>query len=153
MVLRFKKGADGGGTTTMLRDDGTSTWQPATPYFVFHDLMHYAVESTLGFTHAFLGLIAGGKDIQDFDKGAKHWLPLEAHWAEIIAGQLQAVTGGSISSNELPASIAAACEGLGVPVPVIPEGALTRIAEVHRQLIARWNGLARGQAMELRWPP
>lgn len=153
MILRIKKGADGGGTMTMLRDDGTSTWQPATPYFVFHDLLHYAVESTLGFTQAFLGLVAAGRDFGDFEKGAKQWLPVEAHWAEIIAGQMQLERAGSTTLDEVATSIAAVCAGRGLAAPPIPPGAVARIAALHRELLRQWSAVPRGDALELRWPP
>ena len=33
---------------------------------VLHDLIHYVVETTLGYREAFFGLLAAGWDIQDF---------------------------------------------------------------------------------------
>src|SRR5687767_6468874 len=90
LVIRLKKGQNGGDTLTFVRRDGSTTWRRTSPYFVVHDLMHYAVESTLGLQNAFIGLIASGKDIDDFDEGATDWLPEEAIAVEIITGQLQA---------------------------------------------------------------
>jgi hypothetical protein len=36
------------------------------PFFAYHDLAHYAVETTLGPGQAFLGLVASGWDLGDF---------------------------------------------------------------------------------------
>ena len=66
LCIRFKKG-----TSTVLectRADKTITWCKIQPGMVLHDLGHYVVETTLGFTYAFYGLIAAGWDIADFEK-------------------------------------------------------------------------------------
>ena len=50
MVIRLTKGkGEKPGTLTCVRDDGTTTWQKSSEYFARHDLMHYAVETTLGY--------------------------------------------------------------------------------------------------------
>jgi len=67
MIIRLSKGKnDKSGTLTCLRDDGSSTWQKSSDYFAYHDLIHYAVETTLGFRDAFLGLVAKGKGLDEF---------------------------------------------------------------------------------------
>ena len=119
--IRVRKAAAGAGALTYVREDGSTTGQAATPYFVWHDLMHWAVESVLGYRTAFLGLLADGKAISDFERGAAAWIPIEAHWAEIITGQLQGAQTGSMRRDEVLAGIGAACEGLGVPVPTVDE--------------------------------
>jgi hypothetical protein len=153
MIIRLKKGKDGGGTMTCVRDDGSTTWQHVTPYFVLHDLMHYAVESTLGYTQAFLSLVAGGRDLTEFDKGARDWLPVEAHWAEIVAGQVQLAGAGSLDQAEIEEGIRLACEGLGVVAPAITAEDVQAIQTVHRTLLGDWLVLRPGESLELIWPP
>ncbi len=89
--LRFKKRADAGAVFTAVRDNGTSTSTdvgPAAGFGPVHDLTHYVVETSLGFRKGFLGLLAEGRNIEDFNRDSKHWLTPEAHVAEAIAGQL-----------------------------------------------------------------
>ena len=48
------------------RQDGSVTWQRQTrhaAHFVPHDLTHYAVETSLGYTNGFFGLITEGWDV------------------------------------------------------------------------------------------
>jgi hypothetical protein len=64
--IRFKKGATP--ILECIRQDGTRTWQKSQLGMVPHDLAHYVVESQLGFTKGFYGLLADGWDIEDFEK-------------------------------------------------------------------------------------
>src|SRR6185295_13549449 len=77
---------------TCTRDDGTSTYSKSAhgPFFGPHDLMHYAVETTLGFRDSFFGLIARGRTIASFNEpGAAANLPPEAILTEHIVNLLQ----------------------------------------------------------------
>jgi len=57
--IQFEKQRDGAVVFRCVRGDGTSTWQKhagkAAIFFPFHDLTHYAVESTLRFRQGFYG--------------------------------------------------------------------------------------------------
>ncbi len=56
-------------------------------FFPFHDLTHFAVETTLGFRHGFYGLLADGWDITETGgKGPRGRLPPESIVAEHIVG-------------------------------------------------------------------
>ena len=72
MVIRFKKGKNRSkhkpDTLTCIRDDGSVTWTYLHHEFALQDLAHYVVETTLGLENAFLGLIAKGYDIPDFNQ-------------------------------------------------------------------------------------
>src|SRR5258706_9947829 len=50
-----------------IRKDGSSTWKHVGAFFILHDLGHYAVETILQLKNAFLGMVAAGTDINDFD--------------------------------------------------------------------------------------
>lgn len=62
LLIQLTKRADGGAVLRCVRADGSVTWQrhegrqPA--FFPLHDLIHYAVESELGFHRGFYGLVA-----------------------------------------------------------------------------------------------
>src|SRR5262249_6522068 len=76
---------------TCVRDDGSSTYSKSAhgEFFAPHDLMHYVVETTLGFRRAFFGLIAAGWSIPAFaEPGAAAKLPPEALHAEHIVNLL-----------------------------------------------------------------
>ncbi len=53
-----------------LRDNGTETWMYSDDFFVIHDLSHFAIEKTLGYSSAFCGMLNNGVAIQDFEDRA-----------------------------------------------------------------------------------
>ena len=92
MRIRFKKG-NNHDTLTCLREDGTSTWATARPGRLEHDLVHYAVETTLGYDRAFYGAIARGRALQalsafDAQVGRKRRPTRQAHHAEHLVSLL-----------------------------------------------------------------
>src|SRR5579864_2595429 len=89
--LRFKKKNDGQCVMTAVRADGSSTSSnigTAGGFGPVHDLTHLVVERALGIRNGFLGLLAQGRGIQDFDRNSKEWLTSDAYTAEAIAGQM-----------------------------------------------------------------
>src|SRR4051794_2520929 len=155
MIIRLAKGKNGKPPTlTCVRDDGTSTWQRSTEYFAHHDLIHYAVETTLGYTEAFLGLVATGKDLDAFGtrNGVKDVYTLQEGWAEALVGllQLPAGEGGTpLRDEELSDHLAKICVENGVPGPLIVTEQLGRVRSQIRTLHETWDRLPEGGAMEL----
>jgi hypothetical protein len=92
LSIRFRKRHDADALLVLVREDGSSTTGaigPAHGYGPVHDLAHFVAESTLGLSEGFLGLVASGWEIRDFEvKGASRQLPEEALYAESIAGEL-----------------------------------------------------------------
>src|SRR4051812_23573535 len=92
LTFQLKKRADARAQLVLIRDDGTTTRArvgPAEGYGPVHDLTHYAIEQTLGLSEGFLGLVASGWEISDFEvKGTARILPPEAVVAEVAAGEL-----------------------------------------------------------------
>src|SRR5687767_13342816 len=110
--VQFTKRADGSVVLRCLRSDGSATWQrheKHAHFFSFHDLSHFAVETTFGFSSGFYGLIAGGWDIPDTTgKGARGKLPTEAILVEHVVGLLdrERVGGAApLSAEEFNAHI------------------------------------------------
>ena len=72
LFIRIKKKSDGSAALSCLRSDGSVTWQRQDGalgrFFPLHDLTHYAVESELGHSRGFYGLVAGGWNLTDFGK-------------------------------------------------------------------------------------
>src|SRR3954462_7384716 len=91
LTIRIKKKTDGSAALSCTRADGSVTWQRQDGqlgrFFPLHDLTHFAVESSLGFSHAFFGLLGEGWDMSDFGKESKRGkTPEQAFLAELIVG-------------------------------------------------------------------
>ena len=69
LAIELTKLPMGGALFKCTRADGSMTWQRNEggrgAFFALHDLTHYAVESVLGCTEGFYGLIASGWEIGD----------------------------------------------------------------------------------------
>src|SRR5262249_21577759 len=96
--VQFKKRADGTVVLQCTRRDGTVTWQRHDKhaiFYSFHDLRHFAVETTLAFRNGFYGLLADGWDIEDTGgKGARGKLSSESILVEQIVGLLDREQSG-----------------------------------------------------------
>src|SRR5437763_1012073 len=95
MIVRFTKARheERPHTMTCIRDDGSTTGQPSTSFFVRHDFTHFAIETVLGLDDAFFGLIAKGWEVDSFgdrEAGSRkaRKVPPAAALAEILAGVL-----------------------------------------------------------------
>ena len=89
--VQLTKRRDGSAVLRAVRRDDSVTWQQQSgtraSFFPFHDLTHFAVETTLGLRQGFYGLIADGWDIDDTTgKGSRGALPPEAILAEHVVG-------------------------------------------------------------------
>lgn len=152
MVIHFTKNNrrrddDKPHTLTCRRDDGSQTWQPSSEFFVRHDLVHYAVETVLGYNEAFLGLVARGKDLDAFGtrNGVKDVYTFEEGWAETIVGLLQWFWP---SDDALFDALATACANGGIPVPPLTPAQLARIRAAVTALHAEWERLPEGAVLE-----
>lgn len=155
MIIRFTKGKDGKEPVlTCTREDGSVSWQKSSEFFVRHDLIHYVVETVLGYRNAFLGLVASGRGLEDFGtrNGVKDTYTNEERWAELIVSALQfpsAAGGPAASENEVIEAVAKSCADNGKPSPgITPEqiaAIRVRIQELHRQ----WAQLPDGESLEL----
>lgn len=154
--LRFKKKADARVVFTAVREDGTATSSsigPADRFGPVHDMTHYVVESSLGFKHGFLGLLASGRNIEDFNKGAKHWLPAEAVCAEAIAGELsrEAMTGDHLSAEDFNWTTRDVLTRSSISYSP-PTLTAEQLSAMHADLAAlrsRWDALAPNETLEL----
>lgn len=159
MKLCLKKAKDGRPTVSFLRADGSSTTGRlgSGDFGPVHDLTHYAVESTLGLTGGFYGLLAAGWNIPDFEvKGTGRRLADEAIVAECIVGQLtNAVFGGTAVTTEnfnwLVSAAVRAMRPAAVP-PVVDDATFRTLRERLATLLDRWRALPPGETLELPWP-
>src|SRR5919197_6235782 len=154
MRIRFKKG-NNHDTLTCLRDDGTSTWATARPGRVEHDLVHYAVETTMGYDRAFYGAVARGRDLDAFGRvdpevGRKRRPTRQAHHAEHLVSLLQADRRGGIL-GDLYAALAEARARGAVP-PDVTDEQFDRARQRAAELLGRWAELPAGATLELPFP-
>lgn len=159
ITLRFKKVADAASRLTGVRADGSFTTTrigTATGFGPVHDLSHYVVESEFGFTNGFLGLLAQGWNVEDFDHEAAKQLPDEAFWAEIIAGELsrQAMMNQWQDAADFQWSVEVVFEGTGRrPAPPVTRKRLASMRAALEALRAQWDALPVNETLELRFPP
>lgn len=164
LTLRLKKRAGGGSAFTLLRADGTSTWQRQerhAAFFAHHDLEHFAVETALQLRGAFYGLVASGWDFEDFlPPYPRGPLPEEALWAETIVGMLdveraqQTREASRMSAAELNAQVALKFDiDDRIPPGVVTDAQLAEIRHRCDDLFARWHAVADGETLELPFSP
>ena len=142
------------GSTSFLRNDGSVTWHKSTAFFAKHDLIHYAVETTLGYQEAFLGLVAGGRGLDSFgtQNGTKDIYTDQEIWTESIAGVCQwssVVNDSSPNNTELLAILAKTFDERGISAPQISESQLSEIQMRVRDLHSLWDRVPAGETLEL----
>lgn len=152
LTIELKKGRNGPASLACLRGDGTRTWAKLHPFFPAHDLNHCAVESVLGLTEAFFGLVSSGWDLDDFSQpGAAGRLPAQALWAEHIVGLLERnVAADSRGLNE--ALMASLPEALRSNAPVLTDDDLFAIERLRLRLRTRWDSLPAGATLRVGFP-
>jgi hypothetical protein len=161
IVVRIKKGTDGRTALSCERADGTTTWQrqqgAQASFFPRHDLTHYAVETVLGHTNGFYGLVAAGWDLSDF---GTPWprgpLPKDANLSEIIVGffDRERASGQMGSAQEINDELADFAEENGLPVPKrLTEDELSRVRKRRGELFSQWDAVRPGDALELPFDP
>ena len=128
-------------TLTCLRDDGSVTYQKSSAFFVLHDFLHYAVESTLGFRDAFYGMVAQRRDLNTFGTcdGVKHTYPANALRTEEIVGAIQY----SFAENPPPPDTEPAMQLDLTPAQ------MGTIRARFDDLCRRWDALAAGESLDV----
>ncbi|MHB8636507.1 MAG: hypothetical protein ACYC96_08545 [Fimbriimonadaceae bacterium] len=162
MLIKFSKHANRPPTLNCIREDGTATWFTASAansdYFVAHDLLHYAVESSLGYTSAFFGMVAAGRDLNDFGStnGVADVRPisLEAADAERIVGFVQVMSASG--ATPLYETVTDAWRTSDVQEaslePPLTEAQLTDICALWSKLMGRWQTTEVPGVLELSFP-
>ena len=122
---------------------------------VQHDMVHYVVETTLGYKDGFYGLLAQGHDIQSFgqvDKrtGKKPVVPVEAIQVECIVELLQTELWDGAPYDDFLDLLKSICLDRSLPAPksITPE-ALEAIRREIRRLLRDWQRLPADECIEL----
>lgn len=145
MLIEILKQPDGRGLLRCTRDDGSVTWQKQArhaAHFALHDLTHFSVESALGCSSGFFGLIEQGWDTADTTgKGTRGPLPQEAIEVEKIVGLLdtERASGALINVREFnqlaPRSLT--------------QAELNSIRKLRAELFEKWSAVQPGEALQL----
>jgi hypothetical protein len=156
--IEFRRDRRKQDTLHCFRADGSVTWTKLYPDFAIHDLAHYAVESVLGFTEAFYGILARGYGIEEFeapraerpaalqpDRLSAQALQTE-HLVNLLLTELN--YGGPLPDFLTQLSIALAQQDLP-PVPDLTEERLAQIRECFQELHVAWARLADGEKITL----
>ena len=154
MIVRFARGkrSDKPDTLTCLRDDGTSTWMVERPGFVFHDLAHYAVETTFRWRAGFFGLVASGWELRDFghDPETGHKLrfpsPPPAVNVEYVVGLFQNERRGVTRPEDFYPALALVC---AAPPAEVTAERIARVRGEIERLYGEWTAVPAGGSLEL----
>jgi hypothetical protein len=127
----------------------------STGFFIRHDLTHFAVESVLGLSDAFYGLVASGWDINSFEErepGSRKasQAPPSAYLAETIVGVLDRdwIEGPSPASEAVSAlEDALAGRELELPTP----HQIEEMRAIRGDLLSQWHELPPGASIECRF--
>jgi hypothetical protein len=153
--VQFTKRTDGSVVLRCVRRDGSATWQrheKHASFFSYHDLRHFAVETTLGLGKGFYGLIADGWDIADTTgKGARGKSSAASVFVEHIVGLFERERAGGalpLSASEFNAQIDAMI-GTKPDRPSFTDAQLTNVRNRTEELHTQWAGIPVGSTLEL----
>lgn len=159
--VKITRRTDGSTVFRCERPDGTATWQRhdghQAQFFPFHDLTHFAVETTLELPRGFYGLIAEGWDVEETTgKGERGRLPEESIVVEHIVGLFDRERGGGdrFTAEEFNMHLRDMIKAANLgPAPTFMDTQLdstrVRIDELHRM----WAELPSGMTLELVYNP
>ncbi len=122
-----------------------------------HDLLHYLVETRMVFAAGFVGLVESGLDpafaAQLTHDERQRLCSEEAVQAEALVESLQAqLWAGRLDVEMFAYGAALAAERREVAPPAVTVELAERLFRDAELLGERWNALAAGEQMELRWP-
>ncbi|MBS1666556.1 MAG: hypothetical protein JST58_04190 [Bacteroidetes bacterium] len=135
------------------RDDSTTTWMHADDFFVMHDLSHFAIEKTLGYTEAFMGMLNRGMDIKEFESREKRLqltIAPEAVFAENMANLfLMEIVQGNLEDFNQTLGQSFKSMGKELNPPVLLDHEIHSIRDYLRKLIDDWKNLEMGKTLIL----
>lgn len=155
MIIRYHKGRNAH-VLTCIRADGSTTWNrfPDRGAMIVHDLIHYAVETTLHYRNGFFGLVAAGRDIPSFLlPAAGRTIPPAAPAIEFVVGLFQnELLAGPSNDAAFLATLSQACANGGIQPPAMTADQVAAIRLVISELLTKWRVLDEGAALELEFP-
>jgi hypothetical protein len=156
LQVQFTKRADGNVALRCTRQDGSATWKRydnQAAFFAHHDLGHFAVETVLGLSNGFYGLIADGWDITDMDGKGPRGKPDASVIAEHVVGLLT-MERGAVAGPFTAADFNSQLETMiGRPVPRrLTDEQLQAIRTRTSDLYRQWAATPPGSTLDLTYP-
>jgi hypothetical protein len=125
----------------------------ADEFLVRHDLSHYSLEKTLGYSTAFMGILNQGGEIKDFEDRIKRKSMLlsdQAVWAENMANLfLMENAQGRLEDFNLVLTTSFNPMGTGARCPQLSTGQLDEVRILFARLLEDWQVLPPGQTLVL----
>lgn len=155
LTLRFTRVSAEEHRFEYLRSDGTGeAFDLETHSLLFHDLLHFAVETEAGLQGSFYGLLAKVGGYAELSVGGGAALGGEIAITERVVGALTgALTGEDLDAD---AFVEQATEYLDLHDERAPRwftpALVLAVRECMRQLEGRWRATPFGETMELRFP-
>ena len=138
------------------RADGTGeSLELETKTFLFHDFLHFAVESEAGLSNSFYGLLAQSESYAALSaEGAQSDMRKEIGMTERIVGALTGAIKGDIAPKEVIVGLKNMSDAYGDTLPewITPEF-VVKVKERMKKLLGEWNSTPFGQTMELYFEP
>ena len=154
MRIVLKKISDQQHALEIVRTDGSrEIVELVTREFLFHDLLHYSVESSLPTQHAFWGTLASGKTMSDVND--RTFEPVKENvetlaLVEGIVGIMSGVMGMPV--DQAFAKLRWFSESQGQKPPEwCTENFVAEVSECMRRLQGEWKATPYGETMEIEW--
>ncbi len=123
-----------------------------TKTFLFHDLLHFAVETEAKLQNSFYGLLAKSKNYASLSE-TPEILGFQAHEiavTERVVGALTSVIKGSNQPDRFILMMENMLEATQEPLPSwLTQEFVIRVQERMRKLLGQWHGTPFGKTMEL----
>ncbi len=142
-----------------VRDDGSVTWFQASAtnadFFAAHDLSHFAIETVLGYRTAFYGLVAAGRDLDDFGSragvGDSRGYSDEALDAEEMANLMVVAVWEDYDFDAFLQVLSMAHDDTVRPIPSVSGEQFVAIQGKLRELLDAWRVLDVGGSLSLQF--
>lgn len=155
MIIRFSKGKKGD-VITCVRDDGSTTWMHERPGFAYHDLAHYAIETTFDYDWGLYGLVAHGWELSTADFGRDPKTRERYPWpggpmepVEYVVSLYQRRFADVQTPHEIREAMVIYC---GAVPPQFTDERIEAARSAMDDLYRRWDEVPAGGALELRFP-
>jgi len=151
--VQFTRGKDKKDVLSVVREDGSRSWQHQTAGIPAHVLTHFAVESTLGLRNAFYGLVAQGWDITRLtDRDVRAILPPEGLWTEFVVGlvQTERLSTEPFSAADFNDLLEKEKENFSLKYDrQLTDDELFRIRQIFLEKYSEWRTLKPGESMSM----
>jgi hypothetical protein len=160
MRVRLTKLSDAKHRLALIRDDGAcESIELASRSFLWHDFLHYAVETNAGLHQSFWGLLAGGRTLADLHDpmsegaGAAKASASEAAVTEAVVGVLTDAVRERGAPGAAIAGLSRWFEARNRELPAwLSADFVERVGDHMRRLMGEWRAVPFGGEMELVFP-